>query len=139
MSKSLMLAAAIALLGASTAMAQQTSKQSSKPATARKPLKGAVTMREQKPGLLAQAKVSADSATKLASAKLPSEKVVREEIRQDNGKLVYTFGFKEAGKPGVDVVHVDANDGTVSEAKHMTRSAKGHSQHSDSTKAKSST
>src|SRR5882672_227591 len=113
MSKSLMLAVAVALLGASSAMAQQTSKQSTKPATAQKPPKGAVTMREQKPGLLAQAKVSADSATKLASAKVSSEKIVREEIRQDNGKLVYTFAFKDASKPGVDVVHVDANDGTV--------------------------
>ena len=141
MSKSLMLAVAVTLLGASTAVAQQTSKQSTKPSTAQKPAKqqAAVTMHEQKPGLLKQAKIPADSASKLATAKLPSEKVVREEIREDKGKLEYSFSFKDASKSGVDVVHVDANDGTVSEAKHMTRTAKGHTQHSDSTKAKTST
>jgi hypothetical protein len=137
-----MLALAVALLGAgsSAAMAQQTSKQSSKPQATQNTAKRAVTMREQTPGLLAQAKISADSATKLASAKLPSEKVVREEIRQDGGKLVYSFSFKDAAKPGVDVVHVDATNGTVSDAKHMDRTGRGK-HHSDSTKTstKSST
>ena len=124
MSKSRILVAALALMVASAgaAAAQQASKQqASKPAGSKESKKA--VMKEQTPGLLSKAKVSADSAEHLAMAKEPSAELTKEEIRQENGKLVYSFYFKDAHKSGRDVVDVDATAGTVASARHVTREA----------------
>src|ERR1051326_1981422 len=111
--------AVLILAGVSTAgMAQATAKQGTKSGKAEKK----VVMKEQSPGLLAKAKITADEARKSATAKVGGETVSKEEIRQENGKLVYTFWFKKP-KSGVDAVDVDANTGSAAAPRHESKTA----------------
>ena len=80
-----------------------------------------VKMKEEKPGLLAQAKVKAADARKSAQAKAPGERLVSQEIEHENGKLVYSFDFKAEGKGGVDEVNVDALTGEVVGIEHESK------------------
>ena len=125
MSKSRILVAALALVVASAgaAAAQQSAQQhqATKPA-AKKESKKPV-MKEQTPGLLSKARVSADSAEHLAIAKEPSAQLTKEEIREEKGKLLYSFYFKDPHSSGRDVVDVDAATGSVAAARHLTREA----------------
>jgi DNA-directed RNA polymerase alpha subunit len=68
---------------------------------------------ESKPGLLKQAKITADSAIAVAKATLPKATISSAEIEQENGKLVFSFDMKTAGKTGIDEVNVDALTGKV--------------------------
>ena len=86
-----------------------------------KSAKKKVVMKEQHPGLLSKAKIPVDSARKLASAKASGETIRKEEIRQDNGKLLYTFYFKDAAQSGLDAVDVDAMTGTVAAPRHESK------------------
>ena len=129
-SRSLWLAVLL-LAGVSTAgMAQQATK-STKSSTTKK-----VVMKEQTPGLLAKAKVSADSARKLATAKVTGETVSKEEIRNDGGKLTYTFWFKNPTS-GIDAVDVDANSGSVAAPRHESKTEAKSERKGTSTQKKS--
>jgi len=77
-----------------------------------------IVLKEEKPGLLAQAKIRPDSARKVAMAQVPGGRMTSQEIENEDGKLVYTFDFKAQGKSGVDEVNVDANTGAVVNVKH---------------------
>jgi uncharacterized membrane protein YkoI len=72
-----------------------------------------VTVKEEKPGLLKRAKVTADAAIAAAQAMLPNAKLQGAEIEEENGKLQFSFDFKTAGKSGTDEVNVDALTGKV--------------------------
>jgi hypothetical protein len=72
-----------------------------------------VRMAESKPGLLKQAKITADSAFAVAKAALPKATISSAEIEQENGKLIYSFDMKTAGKSGIDEVNVDALTGKL--------------------------
>jgi len=79
-----------------------------------------VRMKEERPGLLKKAKITADAATTTAQAKVPGGKIVSAEIEEENGKLLFSFDVKTAGKAGIDEVNVDALDGTVLGVQHET-------------------
>lgn len=70
-------------------------------------------MKESKPGLLAKAAVTADSAQRIALAKIPGGKVHEAMIDEVGGKLIYAFRLKSGMGPGYDHVHVDAMTGSV--------------------------
>src|SRR5476651_1127403 len=70
-----------------------------------------VTVKEETPGLLKKAKITAEAAIATAQAKLPNAKLASAEIEQEGGKLIYSFDFKTEGKSGIDEVNVDANTG----------------------------
>jgi DNA-directed RNA polymerase alpha subunit len=72
-----------------------------------------VKVAESKPGLLKQAKITADSAIAVAKATLPKATISSAEIEQENGKLIYSFDMKTAGKSGIDEVNVDALTGKL--------------------------
>lgn len=73
-----------------------------------------LTVKEDKPGLMKRAKVSAEAATAAAQAKVPKGKIVSAEIEEEKGKLIYSFDLKTEGKSGIDEVTVDALTGAVS-------------------------
>jgi uncharacterized membrane protein YkoI len=75
-------------------------------------------VKEEKAGLLAQAKITPDSAAKLGSAKYPDAVIQSAEIEEEDGRLIYSFDFKTAGKAGVDEVQVDAKTGEVVGTEH---------------------
>lgn len=80
----------------------------------------AVVMKEEKPGLLKRAKVSAAAATASAQAKVPKGRIVSAEIEEEAGKLLFSFDIKTAGKSGIDEVNVDALTGDVISVQHET-------------------
>ena len=78
------------------------------------------TMKEEKPGLLQKAKVTAEAATASAQARVPKGKIVSAEIEEEGGKLVFSFDIRTEGKPGIDEVTVDAITGKVLGVQHET-------------------
>jgi len=70
-----------------------------------------VKVKEEKPGLLKKAKVTAEAAIATAQAILPAAKLSAAEIEEEDGKLIYSFEFRTAGKSGIDEVNVDAITG----------------------------
>ncbi|WP_373068050.1 PepSY domain-containing protein [Gemmatimonas sp.] len=78
----------------------------------------AVTVKEEKAGMLKLAKVTPSAATATALAKVPGGKVQSAEIEKEDGKLVYSFDIEVAGKSGIDEVLVDATSGAVVSVEH---------------------
>jgi uncharacterized membrane protein YkoI len=63
--------------------------------------------------LAREAKIALDSARSIAQAKLPRAAVQSEELERENGKLIYSFDMKTAGKSGIDEVNVNAINGSI--------------------------
>ena len=116
-------ALAVACLLTTAAMAQTPKPVAPKPA-APKPAMSMATqkpmhkVKEQKPGLLKQAQITADAAEATALAKIPGGKVTHREIENQKGVLVYSFDLKETGKEGYQEVTVDATTGAVVSTMH---------------------
>lgn len=72
---------------------------------------------EEEPGLLAQATIKPDSAERVALASVPGGQVVKREIENEDGKLVYEFEITVPGGTEKKVVLVDAKTGVVVETK----------------------
>ena len=64
------------------------------------------------------AKISEDSAAKVAHAKIPNGKIEAVELESENGKLQYSYDIKVAGKSGIEEVNVNAMDGTLIGVEH---------------------
>ena len=69
-----------------------------------------------------QAKVSEDSAAAIARAKVPNGTIQSVELEHENGKLIYSYDIKIAGKSGIEEVNVNAMDGTVVGVEHESPS-----------------
>ena len=93
-----------------------------------------VTVKEEKPGLLARAKVTADAAIATAQAKVPKAKLASAEIEEENGKLIYSFDFKTEGKSGIDEVNVDAVTGKFMTLEHETPKSEAKEKAADAKK-----
>ncbi len=75
-------------------------------------------LKEEEHGLLAQATIRPDSARHLAMSRVPGGKVVEAVIEREDGKVVYSFELKVAGKSGVEEVLIDAKTGSVISVEH---------------------
>jgi len=73
--------------------------------------------------LKARAKVTGDSAKKVALAQVPNGTLQSGEIEREKGKLIYSFDIKVPGKSGVEEVNVDAMTGAVVAHEHETAKA----------------
>ncbi len=69
--------------------------------------------REVPARLLRQAKVTEDSALKVAQARIPSGTVQALELENENHRLIWSFEFKVRDLPGTYEVNVDALDGSL--------------------------
>src|SRR5215831_18695923 len=65
-----------------------------------------------------QAKLSEDSAAAIVRAKVPGGTIQSVELEHENGKLIYSYDVKVAGKSGIEEVNVDAMDGKVVGIEH---------------------
>ena len=65
-------------------------------------------------------KITMDEARAIAIAKVPGGKMATEELSRLGGKLTYFFDITTEGKKGLDVVAVDAADGTVISVTHKS-------------------
>ena len=72
-----------------------------------------VTVTEATPGLLAQAKFIPIDAQHLAQTKFPEGMVNSGMIERRAGELVYTFEIQQKGVDGVELVLVNAMDGSI--------------------------
>lgn len=75
-------------------------------------------MKEEKPGLLAQAKITPDSARAVALARVANGTIREQEIEVEHGRLVYSFDIAQPNRPGVEEVLVDATTGRVVSVSH---------------------
>ena len=80
-------------------------------------------VKEAKPGLLKQATITPDAATRTAMQKVPNGQIQEAEIEQEHGKLVYSYDVKVPGKSGIDEVLVDAKTGAVVSHTHESPAA----------------
>jgi uncharacterized membrane protein YkoI len=69
--------------------------------------------REVPPRLLRQAKVTEDSALKVATARIPNGAVQALELENEHGLLIWSFEFKLPGRPGIYEVNVNAKNGSL--------------------------
>jgi len=77
-----------------------------------------VEIAEDKAGLWQQATLPADSAMKLALTRVPGGRIVKGELEEEDGRLIYSFDIKVDGKDGIDEVHVDARTGAIVSVGH---------------------
>jgi len=68
--------------------------------------------------LAKQATFPADSAQRVALAQVPGGRVVKEEVEQEDGKLIYSYDIKVGSQDGVEEVHVDAKTGAFLKKEH---------------------
>ena len=97
------------------------------------------TMKEEKPGLLAKAKITPDSARKSALARVKNGTIAEEEIEEENGKLVFSFDISVAGKTGIDEVLIDARTGALVSKSHESPRAQAREKAADVKAAKKPT
>ena len=77
-------------------------------------------MKEANAGMLARARVTPDSARRLALAQVANGVIDEEEIEEEHGKLVYSFDIKVRGRRGVEEVQIDALSGAMVSHEHET-------------------
>jgi hypothetical protein len=77
---------------------------------------GPVKVKEEKPGMFKLAKLTPDSATKLAQAQFPKATIKSGEIEKEDGKLIYTFDIQQPGVKGIEEVNIDALTGALTVA-----------------------
>jgi uncharacterized membrane protein YkoI len=81
----------------------------------------AATVRKDTPASLRkEAKISMKTARATALKEVPNGKVRKSELERENGKLIYSFQIKLAGKTGWEEVNVDAVTGAVVSHDHET-------------------
>ena len=97
----------------------------------------AMKVKEEKAGLLAQAKVKPDAAMKLAQAQVPAGTIQSAEIETEDGVLIYSFEIKTAGRSGIDEVNVNASTGKVLPVEHESPDAESTEKAPDSVKPQS--
>ena len=65
-----------------------------------------------------EAKIAERDARKTALAAVPGGKVRSHELERENGRLIYSYDIKVAGKAGVEEVNVDAMTGEIVAHEH---------------------
>ena len=73
--------------------------------------------------LRAKAKISEDSAATIARSKVPNGKIQSVELEEEDGKLIYSYDIKVAGKSGIEEVNVNAADESVIAVEHESPAA----------------
>ena len=68
--------------------------------------------------LAAKAKVAEAVAATTALAKVPGGKIESVELEEEDGKLIYSYDIKVAGKKGIEEIQVDAMSGAVVKSEH---------------------
>ena len=98
--------AAMLTLGAgASASAQEAKAPAKKEATSQAALRKEATVAEA-------------AARKTALAAVPGGKVQSHELERENGRLIYSYDIKVAGKSGVEEVNVDAKTGEIVAHEH---------------------
>lgn len=95
-----------------------------------------VQLKEDKPGQLAQAKITPDAARKIALARVAKGVIIEQGIEEEDGKLVFSFDIQVPGKSGIEEVLVDAKNGKVVSQEHESPADIAKEKVSDAKEAK---
>lgn len=76
------------------------------------------TLKQETPGLLAQARVTPDSARAIARRTVRGATIQSAELENEDHKLIYSFDMKVPGKSGIEEVNIDALTGAVVGREH---------------------
>jgi uncharacterized membrane protein YkoI len=117
---SFVLAGALLSVGCSSS-ADVTAKRDASPRLSTFASDGAmapVALREERPGLLARARITEAEARSLALARVPAGRVVDAELEEEDGRLVYSYDLEVDGLPGRMDVEIDAMTGEVLGVEH---------------------
>lgn len=68
--------------------------------------------------LLHEARITEDSAAKVAMARIPNGRIRAVELEREHGKLIYSYELKVPHRSGVEEVNVNAIDGSVVNVEH---------------------
>lgn len=112
--------------------AAATAQRPARPGAAQRPSYN----RQVPAGLLRLAKISEDSALKVAMARMPGAKVQALELENENGHLMWSWEMKLEGKTGVEEVNVNALDGGIIAVEHENPAAERREQQRDSSRAR---
>jgi len=93
-----------------------------------------VPLTQEKPGLLSQAKVTDAAARQAALARVPGGSIVKAEVEQERGKLIFSYDIKVPGKDGIQEVAVDASSGRVLAVEHESSAAEAKEDSADAKK-----
>ena len=75
-------------------------------------------LKQERPGLLAQARVTPDSARAIARRAVPGATIQSSELENEDHKLIYSFDMKIPGRSGIEEVNIDALTGAVVGREH---------------------
>lgn len=64
------------------------------------------------------ARIDSATARRTALRKVPGGKIVKQELEEEEGRLVYSFDIKKGTATGIEEVRVDARDGSVVAVEH---------------------
>ena len=79
------------------------------------------TTRRARVSLASQAKITKDSAQKVALAQVAAGSTVKSsELEKEHGKLIYSFDITVPGQTGVEELNISAIDGSVIAHEHET-------------------
>ena len=79
--------------------------------------------RELPDSLAKEAKVSEDSAAKVALKRVPKGSIESVELEREKGKLIYSYDIKQPGRSGAEEVNVNAVTGKVVARMHESAAA----------------
>ena len=82
------------------------------------PIQSGGPIKEETAALSDSARIDTATARATALRKVPGGKIVKEELEQENGRLIYSFDIKKGAATGVEEVQVDARDGSVVSVEH---------------------
>ena len=82
------------------------------------------------------AQISEDSAKTIALAQVPDGNIENGELENEDGKLIYSFDIKVAGKEGIEEVHVSAMTGEVIKREHESEADEAAEKATEGKKAK---
>ena len=68
--------------------------------------------------LVAKAKITEDSAARVAMKRVPKGTIESVALEREKGKLLYSYDIKVPGKSGVEEVHVSALTGKLMSVMH---------------------
>ena len=90
--------------------------------------------------LAKQAKITEDAAATTALSKAPNGKIQSVELEREDGKLLYSYDIKIAGKSGIEEVRVNAVTGKlVGEVEHESPAAEKKEAAADAKERKATT
>ncbi|MGD0483521.1 MAG: PepSY domain-containing protein [Gemmatimonadales bacterium] len=84
----------------------------------------------------ALAKISVDSAAKLAIARVPSGAIEKAELEREKGALIWSFDIRMPGQEGISEVNVNAVTGAVWPTEHENAASEAREAREDSAHAR---